>query len=58
MDLKSNEMASSISHAEDCIIDVENWLENNGENPDSIRMVNIRQALDILSDIYHDLLEA
>lgn len=55
--VKSNEMASSISHAEDCILDVQYWLEKNGENPDSIRMVNMRQALDLLSEVYHDLQE-
>ena len=39
---KMNAMASTISHAEDCIMEVQHWLEekNNPDNP-YVRQVSI-----------------
>ena len=54
---KMNAMASTISHSEDCIMEVQHWLEeqNNPHNENLLRA--IQQALDILADVYHDLRE-
>jgi hypothetical protein len=52
-----NAMASTISHSEDCILEVQDWLEeqNNPDNENLLRA--IQQALDILADVYYDLRE-
>jgi hypothetical protein len=52
-----NAMASTISHSEDCILEVQDWLEdqNNPDNEDVLAL--IQQALDILANVYHDLRE-
>jgi len=54
---KMNAMASTISHSEDCILEVQDWLEeqNNPDNENLLRA--IQQALDILADVYYDLRE-
>ena len=54
---KMNAMASTISHSEDCILEVQDWLEdqNNPDNEDVLAL--IQQALDILANVYHDLRE-
>ena len=54
---KMNAMASTISHSEDCILEVQDWLEDQN-NPDNENLLRaIQQALDILADVYHDLRE-
>jgi hypothetical protein len=52
-----NAMASTISHSEDCIMEVQHWLEekNNPSNREMLAL--IQQALDILANVYHDLRE-
>ena len=57
MRTKSNGMAETIAHSEDCIIGVQQQLEkqNNPDNENLLRA--IQQALDILADVYHDLRE-
>ena len=54
---KMNAMASTISHSEDCILEVQDWLEeqNTPDNENLLRA--IQQALDILADVYYDLRE-
>lgn len=57
MNTKLNAMASVISHSEDCILEVQDWLEDQN-NPDNENLLRaIQQALDILADVYHDLRE-
>ena len=54
---KSNTYASDISHSEDCIMVVRDWLEDQN-NPSNREMLkNIETALDILANVYHDLRE-
>jgi len=54
---KMNAMASTISHAEDCIMEVQHWLEEQN-NPHNIStLVAIQDALDLLGEVYHDLRE-
>jgi len=54
---KMNAMASTISHSEDCIMEVQHWLEEQN-NPDNENLLAaIQQALDILADVYFDLRE-
>ena len=54
---KMNAMASTISHSEDCIMEVQHWLEEKN-NPDNENLLAaIQQALDILANVYHDLRE-
>jgi len=54
---KMNAMASTISHSEDCILEVQDWLEdqNNPDNEDVL--ASIQQALNILANVYHKLRE-
>jgi len=54
---KMNAMASTISHSEDCILEVQDWLEdqNNPDNEDVL--ASIQQALDILANVYSKLRE-
>ena len=52
-----NAMASVISHSEDCIMEVQDWLEDQN-NPDNEDMLaSIQKALDILAGVYHNLRE-
>ena len=54
---KMNAMASTISHSEDCILEVQDWLEdqNNPDNEDVL--ASIQQALNILANVYSKLRE-
>ena len=54
---KMNAMATIISHSEDCILEVQDWLEdqNNPDNEDVL--ASIQQALNILANVYHNLRE-
>ena len=52
-----NAMASTISHSEDCILEVQHWLEDQN-NPDNENLLRaIQDALDLLGEVYHDLRE-
>jgi hypothetical protein len=54
---KSNTYASDISHSEDCIMVVRDWLEDQN-NPDNLQMLSdIEKALYLLSNVYHSLRE-
>ena len=54
---KSNTYASDISHSEDCIMVVRDWLEDQN-NPDNLELLtNIEKALYLLSNVYHNLRE-
>ena len=57
MRTKSNEMASTISHSEDCILEVQHWLEKQNNPSNENVLLAIQQALDILADVYADLRE-
>lgn len=54
---KMNAMATIISHSEDCILEVQDWLEdqNNPSNREMLRTIN--EALVLLANVYHDLRE-
>jgi hypothetical protein len=52
-----NAMASTISHSEDCIMEVQHWLEEQNNPANENLLAAIQQALDILADVYHDLRE-
>jgi len=54
---KMNAMASTISHSEDCIMEVQHWLEEQNNPANENLLAAIQQALDILADVYHDLRE-
>ena len=57
MNTKLNAMASTISHSEDCILEVQDWLEDQN-NPDNEEVLAaIQQALNILAGVYHNLRE-
>ena len=54
MNTKLNAMASTISHSEDCILEVQDWLEDQN-NPDNEEVLAaIQQALNILAGVYHN----
>lgn len=54
---KSNTYASDISHSEDCIMVVRDWLEDEN-NPDNLEMLgDIEEALRLLAKVYHYLRE-
>lgn len=55
--MKSNNRASTIGHAEDCIMEVQWWLKKSNEDPGSPLMMNIQEALDLLSKVYAELRE-
>jgi hypothetical protein len=55
--MKSNSKASTISHAEDSIMEVQRWLKNSNEDPGSPLMMNIQEALDLLANVYAELRE-
>ena len=54
---KMNAMATIISHSEDCILEVQDWLEDKNNPSDREMLALIQQALDILANVYHDLRE-
>ena len=54
---KMNAMASTISHSEDCIMEVQHWLEDQNNPSNREMLALIQQALDILANVYHDLRE-
>lgn len=54
---KSNTYASDISHAEDCIGEVRDWLEDQ-DNPENREMLkDIESALYLLANVYRSLRE-
>lgn len=55
--MKSNDRASTIGHAEDCIMEVQSWLKDSNEDPGSLLMMNIQDALDLLANVYAELRE-
>ena len=54
---KSNTNASDISHAEDCIMVVRDWLEDQNNPSDKEMLRDIESALYLLANVYHDLRE-
>jgi len=54
---KSNAYASDISHAEDCIGEVRDWLERRNNPSNKEMLETIEQVLSLLANVYHDLRE-
>ena len=57
MNTKLNAMASTISHSEDCILEVQDWLEDKNNPSDREMLRTINEALVLLANVYHDLRE-
>jgi hypothetical protein len=52
-----NAMATIISHSEDCILEVQDWLEDKNNPSDREMLRTINEALALLANLYHDLRE-